>query len=301
MSILLLLLGLAVTFNVFRQSLTEIWRQSPKLEGLRGVKQKDFPKCLSCKARDYCYMCLVRNYNENGGDLYKISPHFCDTIFLTKKIMEDRIVLENYFKKEYDSLWEDYKGLPLTENGYDIVDHLYKDTVLFVGLNPAIDRVSVLGKRTFGDLKPDAYSYFRTITNIANSVGISLYSYLDLLGIRNNSQAIIRGNVHKDSKYKGFCEQQVDIAVRAMRMAKPRVIVVCNAFARDLLNEHDGFKTVFDDQIGTDVIVSRNELERTPVFFTSMLSGRHSLDVGSRERLIWHIKQVLLYVERLVE
>ncbi|MBR1520405.1 MAG: radical SAM protein [Bacteroidaceae bacterium] len=279
--------------NVFRQSLTEIWRQSPKLEELRGVKQKDFPKCLNCMARDYCYMCLVRNYNENEGDMYKVSPHFCDAIFLTKKIMEDRIVLANHFKKEYDGLWEDYKGLPLTENGYDIVDHLYKDTMLFVGLNPAMDRSDKTRSRTFGDLKADAYPYFRTITSIANSVGIPLYSYLDLLGIRNNSQTIIRGNVDKDSKAKGFCEKQVDIAVRAMRMAKPKVIVVCNAFARDLLNGHDGFKTVFDDKIGTDVVVCRNELEGTPVFFTSMLSGRHSLDVGSRKRLIWHIKQVL--------
>ena len=208
--------------------------------------------------------------------------------------MEDRIVLANHFKKEYDGLWEDYKGLPLTENGYDIVDHLYKDTVLFVGLNPAIDSADILGERTFGDLKPDAYPYFRAIANMANSVGAPLYSYLDLLGIRSNSQAIIKENVNKKSKFKVFCEKQVDMAVRAMRMAKPKVIVVCNALARDLLNGHDGFKTVFDDNIGTDVVVSRNELEGTPVFFTSMLSGQHSLDVGSRKRLIWHIKQVLL-------
>ena len=78
-----------VVGNVFKQSLKEIWEDSPKLAEVRKVRQKDFPKCLTCEARDFCNMCLVRNYNESGGDMFKINQHFCDVAFLTKRLVED--------------------------------------------------------------------------------------------------------------------------------------------------------------------------------------------------------------------
>ena len=77
-----------VVGNVFRESLKEIWEHSPKLEQIRKIKQKDFPKCLKCEARDFCNMCLVRNYNESGGDMFKINEHFCKVAFLNKQIAE---------------------------------------------------------------------------------------------------------------------------------------------------------------------------------------------------------------------
>ena len=78
-----------VVGNVFRESLKEIWEHSPKLEQIRRIKQKDFPKCLKCEARDFCNMCLVRNYNESGGDMFKINEHFCKVAFLNKRIAEE--------------------------------------------------------------------------------------------------------------------------------------------------------------------------------------------------------------------
>ena len=78
-----------VVGNVFRESLKEIWEHSPKLEQIRKIKQKDFPKCLKCEARDFCNMCLVRNYNESGGDMFKINEHFCKVAFLNKQIAEN--------------------------------------------------------------------------------------------------------------------------------------------------------------------------------------------------------------------
>lgn len=78
-----------VVGNVYRQPLKEIWENSPQLAEVRKVRQKNFPKCMACAARDYCNMCLVRNYNESGGDMFKINQHFCDVAFLTKKIVEE--------------------------------------------------------------------------------------------------------------------------------------------------------------------------------------------------------------------
>ena len=54
--------------NVYKQSLKEIWENSEKIKGLRTITQSSFPQCIDCDARDYCSRCLVRNYNESGGD-----------------------------------------------------------------------------------------------------------------------------------------------------------------------------------------------------------------------------------------
>ena len=56
---------------------------------IRNIKQKDFPKCLDCEARDFCSMCLVRTFNENNGDMFKINEHFCKVAFLNKKLAEE--------------------------------------------------------------------------------------------------------------------------------------------------------------------------------------------------------------------
>ena len=75
--------------NVYKQSLREIWDTSAQLAKVRAVTHGDFPECLKCEARDYCAMCLVRNYNESGGDMFKINKHFCDVAFLNKRIVEE--------------------------------------------------------------------------------------------------------------------------------------------------------------------------------------------------------------------
>lgn len=74
--------------NVYDQSLRDIWENSQQLSKIRKVTQGDFPGCLKCEARNYCSMCLVRNYNENNGDMFKINKHFCEVAFLNKRIVE---------------------------------------------------------------------------------------------------------------------------------------------------------------------------------------------------------------------
>lgn len=78
-----------VVGNVYQQSLKDIWDNSEELKTIRAVTQGDFPQCLKCEAQDYCSRCLVRNYNESDGDMFKLNKHFCDVAFLNKKIVED--------------------------------------------------------------------------------------------------------------------------------------------------------------------------------------------------------------------
>lgn len=82
--------------NVYKQSLKEIWENSEQFKKVRAVTQGDFPECLKCEARNFCAMCLVRNYNESNGDMFKINEHFCKVAFLNKKIVEE------YYAKNYD-------------------------------------------------------------------------------------------------------------------------------------------------------------------------------------------------------
>ncbi len=77
-----------VVGNAYKQILKDVWENSEQLKVLRSITNGSFPNCVVCDAFDYCSMCMVRNYNENNGDLFKINKHFCDVAFLNKKIVE---------------------------------------------------------------------------------------------------------------------------------------------------------------------------------------------------------------------
>lgn len=75
--------------NVYKQSLKDIWENSERVKELRKITNASFPACIECEARDYCARCLVRNYNESGGDMFAINHHFCEVAFLTKRLVEE--------------------------------------------------------------------------------------------------------------------------------------------------------------------------------------------------------------------
>ena len=53
------------------------------------MSESSFPQCLECEAYDYCARCLVRNFNESGGDMFKINPVFCEEAFLLKRLLKE--------------------------------------------------------------------------------------------------------------------------------------------------------------------------------------------------------------------
>lgn len=78
-----------VVGNVYKNSLKDIWNNSIELKKIRNVRRGDFPKCIKCEAKDYCNMCLVRNYNENNGNMFQTNEHFCKVAFLNKRLVEE--------------------------------------------------------------------------------------------------------------------------------------------------------------------------------------------------------------------
>ena len=75
--------------NIENENLVDIWNNSEKLRFLRNVKIKDFPECINCDSRDYCSICLVRNFNENEGDMFKINSSHCKAAKLNRQIVEE--------------------------------------------------------------------------------------------------------------------------------------------------------------------------------------------------------------------
>lgn len=73
--------------NCFKQSLRDVWENSPQLKYVRGLRGKDIPKCIHCENRNYCSMCLVRNFNETG-DMLEVADHFCKVAALNRTVVE---------------------------------------------------------------------------------------------------------------------------------------------------------------------------------------------------------------------
>lgn len=74
--------------NVRETSLRNIWDNSEKVQYLRNLRKKDFPKCIQCSDKDFCTMCMVRNANESPtGDPLAVNEYFCAIARLNKKIV----------------------------------------------------------------------------------------------------------------------------------------------------------------------------------------------------------------------
>lgn len=76
--------------NIADSSLADIWYNSKKASYLRSLRRKDFTKCTECQQRDYCTVCMVRNFNESiKGDPLEISTYFCKVAEIKKKLVEN--------------------------------------------------------------------------------------------------------------------------------------------------------------------------------------------------------------------
>lgn len=68
-----------VVGNMNETSLNEIWNNSAEVRFLRGLRKRDFPKCIQCADAAFCTMCMVRNANESKtGNMLEINEYFCN-------------------------------------------------------------------------------------------------------------------------------------------------------------------------------------------------------------------------------
>ena len=75
--------------NCYEQSLKDVWYNSPAIQKIRAVRGSNFPKCADCKDRDYCSICMCRNFNETG-DMFKVAEHFCKVAEINHEIVDEK-------------------------------------------------------------------------------------------------------------------------------------------------------------------------------------------------------------------
>lgn len=75
--------------DVREQPIKDIWERSPQLNKLRKLTKSAIPQCYDCEDKQFCAPCLVRNYNESGGDYLKVARHFCKAAHLNRKLVEE--------------------------------------------------------------------------------------------------------------------------------------------------------------------------------------------------------------------
>lgn len=80
--------------NIHSSTLSEIWN-SENANKLRRIGIGDYTKCQGCDKHNFCDMCAVYNYNENG-DLFDICPRFCEMAEILKECVT----------KKYTKLWK---------------------------------------------------------------------------------------------------------------------------------------------------------------------------------------------------
>lgn len=61
--------------NVREHTLPEVWT-GEKMNGLRGLKNRDFPECAVCGNRRFCKVCPAHNFNATGN-IHRHSPEKC--------------------------------------------------------------------------------------------------------------------------------------------------------------------------------------------------------------------------------
>lgn len=74
--------------SCYEHDLKWIWTESPETRRIRSVCGRDFPKCLHCPDRNYCSVCMCRNYNETG-DIFTPAQHFCDVARLNHEVVDE--------------------------------------------------------------------------------------------------------------------------------------------------------------------------------------------------------------------
>ncbi len=217
----------------------------------------------------------------------------------------EKFSVKEKFETEIRNIWENemFKEFDFLNRGFAVQDEILKNSIMFVGINPSFDENNKEIHEEFYNVEQEGKShpYFNKFKEISKKAKHS-WTHFDFLYFRETNQKYINELLKKENGVE-FIFKQLEISKKVILEAKPKILIVSNTMARHFMgfekNRNQtqgvwmGFDFIFDEKLGTHKIVNNSELENTPVFFTSMLTGQRALDNGSFERLNWHINFVL--------
>lgn len=198
-----------------------------------------------------------------------------------------------------EKLWKQHKGEDYAQYTPHALSEIPETGLLFIGINPSLTRNKEELKKLIGT-KPDfgteenkEHKYFKKFYDIAEATQMP-WGHLDIFYLRETSQGVIKKLLEKE-KSCAFLRKQWELTQSILtpmfQGSKKRIVVVNNSLARDILKGEieelgTGYALEWKEELGT--YTYRN----TVFFFTSMLTGQRALDLGSFERLVWHINWV---------
>jgi hypothetical protein len=212
------------------------------------------------------------------------------------------ISIKEHFEDRIEAIWNNpkFSNIEILDYGYAQQNNQVQNSLLFIGINPSNSTMNK-EKLFWND---SSHRYFDKFKEISNKLDNTNWSHIDLLFVRETNQNNVKKLVYsKDENILDFILQQLLLAKEMIEMIKPKIIIVNNTLARNLLGFEDGnnwigYKFSFSNDLGTHFIDNpESPLYKTPVFFTSMLTGQRALDIGSFRRLIWHIDFVSKKIE----
>lgn len=201
--------------------------------------------------------------------------------------------VQELYKKDIEEIWQrqidehpETAAEDIIARGYAVERELPHRDVLFIGMNPAFNGNHEELWRNYFYPPCQGNSFFNAIAKFSEStLGYKNASHHDLLFIRHTSQKYVQ-SLFKNEHFKDFMERQLALSVKIIKQLNPKLIVVLNAGAGELLVKDK--QLPFDKELGAYIAY-----ESTPVLFSSMLSGVRPLDKGSRKSLEWHINYIL--------
>lgn len=232
------------------------------------------------------------------------------------------------------NLWEKYHDkidnynpdlLPMLYSKFE------KNSVLFIGVNPSFNitelnkivkkctkkKINIKEKVLKNNKEIDCdfliklekwcnedHPYFYKFKKLAEELNFT-YQHVDLFYFKETSQKKFkemireknkRGDGKKKQKFElnDFGKEQLKLTKEIIEEINPKLIVVCNAFASDIIDDSDLFsidKSHFE-KYGYDFLKMKNE--KIPIVFSSMLTGQRALDNHSFRRLKWIMRKIIL-------
>lgn len=198
------------------------------------------------------------------------------------------------------------------KRGIFVEESIPEGALLFIGINPSFkDGDPVPGMEGYIPTYPLDhlnYSYFNKGEHMAKKMGLP-FGHHDLFPVRESNQKVIEqmfdgenGPLVAKEGYRSFVNAALKWSESTIIKAKPKMIVVINAFASRLFFDARidgetmlGFKPanseLWSEELGADFIRIKDQV--VPILFSGMLSGQRALDRYSEFRLCWHIHHVL--------
>lgn len=76
--------------NIEKDTLADVYNNSPLLQKIRGIKAADFDQCRECDATDFCTFCPSAHLAANGGEVGKLDKDACGFVRLCEEFAVER-------------------------------------------------------------------------------------------------------------------------------------------------------------------------------------------------------------------